>query len=217
MLKRTRWTVLSLILPLGMLVACGGDGGDGGGGNGTGPDGPEGLTQQEAQEMVEALASTGAFSPTTGGSMGMSSSAAGVPVEVDVSTSNSCPGGGSVQVQGTLSGDMNQETGAGEFQLSLDQTHQDCTASSESGRSFTFNGSPSVDTDMDFTTTADGTFDVTGTNTGGFDWQSQGESGSCDVNLSYEFSGSAETFSGSVEGSICGVDVSHSVEAEVGG
>ena len=216
MLERTRRTVLALLLPLGMLVACGGDDGNGGG-NGTGPDGPDGLTEQEAQEMVEALASTGVFSPTTGGSMGMSSSAAAVPVDFEVTTSNSCPGGGSVQVQGTLTGDVNQETGAGDFQLSLEQTHQDCVASAESGRSFTFNGSPSVNTDMDFTTTAEGSYDVTGSNTGSFDWQSEGESGSCDVDLSYDFSGSAESFSGSVEGSICGVDVSHSVEAEVGG
>lgn len=209
---RTRWTALFALLPLFALVACGG--GDDGTGPGGSDDAGEQLTEQEVGEMMDALAAAGAFEPPSAGSGSAPPAgvAAAVPVELDVDNRYDCPAGGTVRVSGSMSGEVDQDTGAGSFQLTMTQTHEDCVADSQSGTRFKFNGAPSLDTDMDFDVTSAGDFTATGTHGGSLLWETDGRQGTCTVDLTYDVSGSGDSYSGSVSGTVCGVSFSESLD-----
>lgn len=207
MMKTTFWKSCLLLLPLLAFAACGGD-------DGTGPADTE-LTEQEVGEMMEALAAAGAFSPPSP-QEGSGTSAPNAPArttfDYDVETTASCPGGGSVSISGSVQGDVDDQTGEGDFDVTMTQSHQDCVASSDAGTTFTFNSSPGLQTSMDFTTTSDGSYSITGSHSGSLGWTTGEKSGSCSVDISYDFSGSQSSFSGSAQGTVCGVDVSHSLD-----
>lgn len=207
-----RWTrfarhALTLTLAVG-LAACGDD-------DPTDPDN-EGdlLTEVEAESMIEALAEAGGFGFGIGLGAGASATAPeGVTIgPVTFEETTACPQGGSIAMAGSYSADIDDETGHGTYQYELVQTHDACTATAASdGSTWTFDGSPDIT--IDFAWTFDQTaYEFQGTQTGGIAFSGSGKSGTCQIDLTYDFSGdqSGTTYSGSVAGSVCGVSVSHS-------
>lgn len=219
MRSRNRLYAIPLLFSLAVLVACGGDDD-----NGTGPDtsGDE-LTQQETVEMLDALAAVGSFSfglsgasySIVDGPQAALIAASAVPVSETFDETESCPQGGSVRFDGEVNGDVDQETGAADLTFSMVQSHMDCVASSESGTTFTFSGAPSITTTMDLTSTSDGSFQIDGSQDGTLGWETSGKSGSCGFDLTFEFSGSANSFSGSISGTACGNSINETFDETI--
>lgn len=206
---RARSCAIPLMVSLTLVVACGSDDdgmGPGDGGN-TGD-----LTQQESVEMMEALAAVGSFAffPTGGGAAAAPSA---TPVNYTFDQTESCPAGGSVRFQGSLDGDVDQQTGSADFNITMTQTHTDCVGSSDSGKSFTFNGSPNITTSMDLMTDQSGSGSIHGTQQGTLSWTTGGKSGSCTIDVTYDFSSSGTSASGSVSGTVCGYSISQNISA----
>ncbi len=185
------------------LAACGGDG----------PSAPQNtgnITQARAAAMMDALAQAGGFGFDGGGP---AAAPARTSATLSVSKTVPCPGGGSIQLDGHYAADAGQD-GTGTYVLDVTQEHQGCTATaSGDGSTWTFDGAPNVAVHFEIGVTAGG-YTISGTQKGGVAWQSGGDSGTCQVDVTYDFSGSqdAQSFSGSVSGSVCGYPVSESVD-----
>lgn len=206
--ERAAGIALAAVLPLLALAACGGD-------DGTGPGGEDDLSAEEVEEMTEALAAAGAFAPAFGVPTFSppAGSAAREPVSMSIDQTVSCPQGGSIGMSGNLQGDYDDETGEGAFNLAISQDYMDCVSTAESsGRTFTFGGGMDMDLDMEV---SQNSFSMDGTNQGTLQWSTSGRSGSCSVNVSYQFSGSETSFTGQVSGTVCGVDVSQDLSMSI--
>lgn len=205
-------SVLTIAFVSGGVVACSDD-----------PTGATGeLTEQQAQELAEVIfvqgftLSNSSFDPASpfAGDPALQA-AAGVPVDFDFGPESvPCEFGGNVTVEGSLTGDVDQETGAGTLDFSLTQVHDDCGVQSEAGTSFTLNGNPNTGLDLGFDFAETGDFTMSGTMGGGVAWLTGGNSGTCTISLTINASGNVETeaFSGSVTGTACG----HSINETIG-
>ena len=214
-LHHVRRSVLSTALPALLSLAataCGDDS--------TGP-GDDELTQTEVEALVEALGVVGAFElDMEGGAMaaaraGAASTAASpgpaaVPVSETISETVPCPGGGNVVVAGTIAGDIDEDTGTGDLAFDLTHTHQGCKATApSSGMTFTFDGDPRIELSADMTITENG-FTLSGSQEGGIAWQKGDRSGSCAIDLTFDFELEdifSEDGTGSVTGTVCGRSV----------
>lgn len=141
------------------------------------------------------------------------------PVTVNEQTSGmaTCPLGGSLSVDGTVSGTVDDETGELDLDVSLDMSHDDCRSEHEvSGTQFTLSGDPSLAMDMGMAfSEADG-LEMAGTMEGWVSWSiSDGREGSCAIDLSLEFDIEFDPthIAASIEGQVCGHSVSESVTA----
>lgn len=193
---------LVLTLSLG-LVACGDD-------DPTGP-GTDELSEAEAIVMMEALVEAGGFGMASFGSAGVAGPLA-APQTFSLDVTEDCPVGGSVAV----AGDITVDDATGEISVDLTQTHQSCSATAgATGETWTFNGNPGIGLQMSLITT-ETEFDLAGTQQGGIAWSQDDRSGSCSIDVTWSFSGSqtANTFSGSVSGSVCGYDVTETIELD---
>lgn len=182
-------------------AACGGD---------DDPAAPSGdLTAAEAEAMMEALVSAGGaffFAPPV--SFG---APALQPTSEDFDETIPCPGGGNVRLTGTVSSDMDND-GNGTLSMNVTQVHDGCTATAQSnGSTWTFDGDPSVQVAFEWVL-SETAISVSGTQSGSIAYSSGGKSGSCATQLSYDFSvgNDGQTVSGTVNGSVCGIDVSDS-------
>ncbi|MGD2068818.1 MAG: hypothetical protein PVI57_09130 [Gemmatimonadota bacterium] len=196
---------LVLLLSVG-LVACGDDS------SGPGNEGDQ-LTEAEATVMIEALVAAGGFAFGTLG--GGPAAAPGKVVfgPITLELTENCPRGGTIGIQGTYSGDVDNETGLGTASFQFVQSHNACSAEAPSdGSIWTFNGSPDITIDFNYTIGAT-SFSLDGSQTGGIAFSGAGKTGTCAIDLDYDFSGSQDgtTFSGSVSGSVCGISVSETV------
>lgn len=197
---------LSAALAFG-LTACGGDT------TGTGDQ----LTEAEAAELAEAIAEGGFV-----GFGGTGSPAMGAPrqnlANVTVTLNDTYPcdedgGTGTVSVAGSVTANVNDNTGAGTFSFNYTIVPHGCQVTTSSGKVFTLDGDPNLKVTGDFTwseTNAQGTLNYDGN----FAWQaSDGRSGTCGVDLTsnydFTFSGTgASSASATISGSVCGVSVS---------
>jgi len=129
-----------------------------------------------------------------------------VPVNADFNESVSCPGGGSLGLQGSMDGDVDDQTFVGSINLKFKWSINACVVNTET-TTFTVNSDPDIEFDGSYVFT-ETSFSVSGSEKGGFSFSAlDGRSGSCAIDLSFETSftqgGSA---SGSFSGSVCGVD-----------
>lgn len=203
-----RWNSIvrhTLVLTLAAGLAACGD-------SSTDPDneGDE-LTEAEAEVMVEALAEAGGFFVGSFGSAGgpASSGPAAAPQDFPIDDNPSCPEGGSIDLDGN--GTVDDETGF--LSWTITQTHQSCVVTASDGSTWTFNGNPNITLDFEMTF-SENSFTADGTQEGGVSWSQGSKSGSCSIDLTYAFSGSEDgtSFSGSVNGSVCGHAVSETVD-----
>lgn len=187
------------------VSACGGD-------DPTGPVG-DALSQAEAEIMMEALAEAGGL--VVGGFGGQAAPARAPFGPVTVDETMSCPDGGTIAVSGSFSGESNDD-GTGTVEYDFTQIHQGCRATADAdGSVWTFDGDPEVTVDMLMAVT-ETSFDLDGTQSGAVSWANGDRSGTCQIDVTYAFSGSesGQTFSGSVSGTVCGHQVSESVSVD---
>ena len=134
------------------------------------------------------------------------------PVSIDRRDEGSpaCPLAGSVRHEVTVTGTVDDETGAGSLTIVTEQIHESCTFQ-EGQLVFTLDGNPRVTTELDFSTDGAGNFETSGTLTGEVDATVGETVGRCPVDLTFD---GGETATGAasyqIAGTMCGVGVSAS-------
>jgi hypothetical protein len=177
---------------------------------GDSPLGPEAdLTQEEVEEMMDAMSAVGAFTFFPTGFSIQSVDGQVAAVVAPFNESADCPSGGTV----STSGSMNVNETTGNFSAQYTSSYSNCKAQSNTGRVWTFNGDPNISNTMTFTSNATtGAYTVTGTQSGGLRFSSNGTSGRCSISLSWNMSTSANgVATGSLTGTVCGESVSQSI------
>jgi len=169
------------------------------------------LSAEQTEVMMEALVEAGGLG------VGFLGAGFGVPPVEGVSAftlsideTEPCPQGGSIRLTGDFT--INEQTEA--FTWQFTQQHNQCQATSpRDGSLWTFNGAPSLITN--FTASfSDTSYAMQGTQTGGIGFSSGGGSGTCQINLSYNFQGTSVgesfSFTGTISGTACGHSISES-------
>jgi hypothetical protein len=165
--------------------------------------GPSDTGDLSPAEVADALSALSAIGFIGGGLFGAQADLpAGLALQSGSQSFNQtedCPAGGNMRLQGTIS--YNQ---TGSFSVDLRQTHNNCKAPSETGRVWTFNGSPNLRIQLSSSAAA---ASFNGSITGGFRYTSDGSSGSCAANLQLNFN---QAGAGTATGTMCGVNVNES-------
>jgi hypothetical protein len=162
---------------------------------------PVALTDEQIDDMMDAMAAAGTpgFTPPLGNL-----------AVVTVTGTSDCPNGGTTTLDGTM--DDNETTGA--FSMTITQGFTNCKSTSSSGRVWTFNGKPNIVITMSGSENVNtGAFTFSTTQKGGLTFASDLGSGECEFDVSISMSGNSNTeqFSGSINGSVCGRNVSQSL------
>lgn len=124
-----------------------------------------------------------------------------------------CELGGSVAVAGSLSFDVDDDTGDGTIQFSVTTDHDDCAVESEDGIGFILNGAPNIT--ASFAIVSEGSsLSFSGNYEGAVAWATDDKSGRCSIEVDFDLSGdvTAETGSASLTGRVCGVTFDHSLD-----
>ena len=114
-------------------------------------------------------------------------------------------------MSGQIDGTLDDQTGTGTLDFSVTQTHEACESTAESdGSVWTFDGDPNLALDFEMTI-GESDMTIAGSQTGGIAWSSGGRSGTCQIDVTYDFSGSGSSFAGVASGAVCGFDVTENV------
>lgn len=191
MQKRFFTTAMAAALALN-LAACGG-------GDSLGPQIQ--LTDAQTDDMIEALEAIGALE--TEFSM-VSAAMRNRNVALFTETfdeSNSCPGGGTIRLQGTFSGADDFSS----FSADITESFTNCAALSTSNTLWTFNGAPNLKLVMTGTENlSTGAYTSNGSITGALNASSSMGSGACSFNVTLNVQGDNDGESGSATGTVCG-------------
>lgn len=208
------------LLTLAAATGCG-DGGDGPTGPGDNSGTP--LTVAESQAIVGVVLNGGlgaidfgslssavpAGSLVAGGIGGLL--AGGVPVNEQLDVTASCTLGGSAKVNGSVVGDVDEQTGAADAVVNIDIVHQGCKAS-EGGQTYVIDGNPKMNLNFDISLSQTA-FSMDGRIAGNVKWsRDDGGAGTCSINLAlvlHESSGGGSD-SASLNGTACGHAVAES-------
>ncbi len=200
---------LALVAALG-VAACGDDGPVATG---------DPLTEAEVAALSEIIL-TSAFLSPSGAPNFVEGGPQGAPVSFSESVELTvpCEGGGSVNLTGSASGTVDDETGEFDLAFSLGQAHSSCVATAQNEQTF------ELDSSMSLVFNFEGTFDqeVTtldwdGALTGSVDWETGEKSGGCSVDLSYAASFTGQSITASTNGAVCGVTVDNEFNVSYGG
>jgi hypothetical protein len=175
--------------------------------NGTGTTAGDTPTAAEQDALLEVLALVGAL-PGVGSfdSPAAAGPQAAPQVDIDYNYSDSCPEGGSVNVTGKYSSDIdpNNPTAGGTYSFDITQDFNGCkSADTDNTVIVTVDGDPNVKISGDITI-GSSQLDFSGSLSwkGGIKWSSDaGSSGTCAIDVTYNFG----TFTGS--GSVCGESI----------
>lgn len=96
-----------------------------------------------------------------------------------------CELGGNITLNGSTTSLINDQ-GTGTFAMQLAYTPTGCGVTSSQGP-FTLNGNPSLSAGANYTVSQWNIQTMTMEMTGGFSWTGAGQSGSCSMNVSYNF------------------------------
>lgn len=199
MKRWTRYSVMVLsLVTAASLSACGDDEADGG----TGPVTGDELSATESQALVEvvlgaAFLGGASFSNAPGGDFQAGSALE--PFEY----SGPCQEGGTLSMTGNVT-DNTDEFGNGSASFDVTLVHTNCGARAQSnGMLFTLNGNPNVGMDFQITST-ETTFSYDGSINGNVRWTSGSRSGTCPIDIQWEYNATENSFSGSQSGSACG-------------
>jgi hypothetical protein len=203
-----RSKVLPFVLTAVLVApaACGDDKDDDNGG--TGPSGDQ-LTTVEFESMVEALSAINSEVLGAFGAFDQASSpalAAQTGNTFTYSETESCPNGGTTGTAGTITISSAGESATGN--VTVTTTFNNCQAQSTNGSIWTFNGNPNIAMNLNFTSSQDGSFSMTGTYTGGFTWGGSGKGGGCAINTNLNYtgtvSGQSYAYNYTQTGTVCG-------------
>ncbi|MDH5758976.1 MAG: hypothetical protein OEZ65_05255 [Gemmatimonadota bacterium] len=192
-----------------LLFAACGDGG-------TGPGDP--LSDAEARALAAFIFTQSFTSANTAGvqspaPVGGPSTAVGT---IDITMTPPCPLGGTVGIVAGVSLTVDTATAAVQMDFAMIQTHDACRVPhQESGKVFTIDGAPDLTVDLRIATDGTGTSEVSGNISGALDWATDGRAGTCNIALVFTGTGDrlAGTGSTTLDGSMCGIDVSQTVSA----
>ena len=177
-------------------------------------DDPLGVNSGDAMTPAEIQAVFSAISETFS-TLGVAPAAAGGPARAIISVSESfsesapCEVDGSVAAEGSVSGTVDDETFLLDLNFRLRLTPNGCVVTTETN-TVTLDGAPYVQLDMDFQLT-DTQIVAIGTQTGGIAFTtSDGRSGSCAFEVTFNVTADLEGQAGSssVSGAVCGVSAS---------
>lgn len=204
-------SVVSLLAAGAVLAACGDDA--------TGP-GDTALSPDEAREIAEEVTrEIAVFGFAGGGSSGppdVSARSASADVASTIDIESECAGGGTV----AISGEFLDDPESGSSRLEAELVYDECTRTS-SDRAITLTTRPAFDLTSDVQPLSDTEMEMASSLSGPFDWDVDGESGSCDLEidsiLAAEVSsdGTAVTVSATTVGQICGHEIDRSFESTV--
>ena len=175
---------------------------------------PTNLTEAEATELASAIFSQSFFqalSLQAGVPAQSADGPAAVTFNETVDISADCPLGGMVSLMGTTSGDVDDQTGAGEISITVELEHSGCVVQGDEGTQFTLTGNPNLAFSFNITTDGGDNSAFSGGILGGVEFATSEKDGNCSID--YDFSGeaSANGFSFATTGSVCGVDVSQNL------
>jgi hypothetical protein len=202
-MRRTNLRVLT-VLKAAVLCACGGS-----------TDVVVDLSEAEAAALAEAVVqaafvtSANAFSDAPAP---VGPAAAPFGFDADVSFTEACPLGGSVDVDGSVGLSGDDETNEGRIELAVRHDHAACVVEADDGTVFTFDGAPSVTLDLVLETDGVGQLDWSGVIEGRLAWSTEEREGTCPIAL--EFGGTVseveQSIAVSVDGTVCRAAVEHS-------
>lgn len=169
------------------------------------------LTEAEAAALAEVVAGT-LFS-TWEGTSGPAAAPARASGTFPVDDVFPCESGGSVAVSGSLSFDVDDQTGDGTLDFSVTSVHSDCAGQSEEGIAFTLNGAPDITATFSAVSEGDA-IDFSGGYDGAIAWETGEKSGTCSVDVDFSFTGNlaTETGSASLAGRVCDITFSQTLE-----
>jgi hypothetical protein len=194
---------LSLAFVLGTASACG---------DPTGTNSGDPLTNEEIAEVLSVLSETfGSISAIPNFSLHGQPAAEApvafrtVPVNADFNESAGCPAGGNISLEGSVDGDVDDETFVGSIDVELTWDFNSCAVTTET-TTITLNGDPHItfEGSFDFSET---TFEVSGTEKGGFSYTAaDGRAGSCAIDVTFSSSVNTATnaVNSSFSGTVCG-------------
>ncbi|MDH3272685.1 MAG: hypothetical protein OEN56_15210 [Gemmatimonadota bacterium] len=129
-----------------------------------------------------------------------------------IETTASCPLGGLVAVDAFVDVAVDDQTGAGDVDFSVDLTHSGCVVQGQNGTEFSLTGNPGILFNFLMSTDGGENASFSGSITGAVDFGMVGveKQGMCQI--SYDFSGtsSQQGFSFQASGSVCSNNVSQS-------
>lgn len=172
--------------------------------------GSDDISPEDVELMMEAFRNAGIMGGPFMPMAGMMSQNKGAKSVTALSDENaqdfdqniSCPEGGSANYQGSVNHGENQLS----TQLSVDL--QSCSSRDGDDNMWTFNGH--LDYNLNLTGDEE-SFEMNGTHEGIIDFESNVATDSCNMDVSYSFSGSQTGVSGQVTGSVCGQDVTYGI------
>lgn len=211
-MKRYHTLALALVASIG-LAACGGDGDDA-----TGPTGDE-LSEPEAEALAAVIANEAlgfGLGEIGGAEFAPEASSAAEPEEIDIpsfSFEENCELGGTVAITMSYEGVVDYDTGFWDLTWDFVQAHDGCGVAHD-GHEFTLTGDPDISMTWDMEVDESQSFDISGQYGGAVEWTvDDGRSGRCTVDVSFSATGDWSTGSGTttVNGHVCGVDVSSEI------
>jgi hypothetical protein len=169
------------------------------------------LTQAEAAALAEVVAAT-LFS-TWETASGPPTAPARASGTFQFQDQLPCELGGSVAVSGSLSYNVDDESGDGTLNFSLTGVHSDCQGESQDGIALTLNGAPNITASFSVVSEGDA-IAFSGGYDGAVEWATGEKSGTCSVDVDFSLTGNVatETGSASLQGRVCGITFSHSLQ-----
>jgi hypothetical protein len=166
------------------------------------------LSEQEVQEIFAALSAIGnsvlplaqVVAPSDGPQL------APVPIDEDFSDSAPCPNGGTLTVDGNVSGTIDDETFDADLEFDLKQDMNACGITTASDVQFVLDGAPDIDVVGSIVLAGES---ISGSLSyqGGFSWEADdGRSGTCGVDVDVSVSSTSQT--GTASGTICDLSIS---------
>lgn len=174
---------------------------------------PSTLTEAEAEELAGAI-----FSQSLGQALTIqpvpaqtSEGPSAVTFSETVDVTAPCPMGGQVSISGSIEGETDDQTGAGQIDFDMSVVHASCVVQGEQGTQFTLTGDPSLGFAFTMTTDGEQNASFSGSISGGIDWATEDKEGTCSIGFDLSGESSPTGFSFQTAGTICGADVSRTV------
>jgi hypothetical protein len=199
MRTKTTPVVATILLGVALATACGGD-----------SSGPEDVTLSQAASieiastlMTEIITIGFSALSGTGSEPAARSADTSLNLLVPISATVPCGGGGTITVQGNYSNNVTT-AGTGSISFDLHQTPNSCVMATSQG-AFTVSGNPELAIGGTLTVSAWTLGIYNFIYQGGFRWTGPGGSGTCNMNLTYNFNYANSSFSAS--GHMCNYEI----------
>lgn len=210
---RKTFTVYATTAALVALAACSAD-------DPLGVNSGDPLSPQEIQSVFDAMSTafaSGGVNPSSPSAL-PGISRAPIPIDQEFIFAAACPLEGSIGINGSADGQIDDETLAGNLSIQFTHTFNGCMVSAN-GITITVSHNPPIVFQGDFTFSQD-ELSVDGSERGGFEYvTSDDREGSCAIDMSFSIShnSATQTSSASVTGRVCGVSADQFTPLNISG